>query len=437
VLTRLRSAGPRLLGPLVAVILGSFTSALTSQSAAAATNSGLPVMVGIAASHDGHGYWLASSGNVYAFGTAVFAGPQSPRFARPVSGVVAAPGGGYWLVASDGGVFAYGGAPFLGSTGAMHLNAPVVGIAATPSGQGYWLVASDGGIFSFGDAQFAGSTGAMHLNSPVVGIAATPSGRGYWLVASDGGIFSFGDAHFLGSTGAMHLNSPVVGMASTPSGSGYWLVASDGGVFTFGDAPFHGSTGAVHLVAPISGLAATPDGAGYWMVAQDGGVFTFGDAPFAGAATGFASSAIADVAARPECGVPADAVTAGKVIVVSLVCQELTAYENRVPFVSTLITTGRPALPTPPGQYSVLSKISPYQMVSPWPPGSPFWYPPSWTTYTLWFRSDGYAIHDAPWRSVYGPGTQLNGSHGCINTPFAPMQKLYSWAPVGTAVRVY
>ena len=394
-LTRLRSAGPRLLAPLVAVILGSFTSALTSQSAAAATNSGLPVMVGIAASHDGHGYWLASNGNVYAFGTAAFAGPQSPRFARPVSGVVAAPGGGYWLVASDGGVFAYGGAPFLGSTGAMHLNAPVVGITATPSGQGYWLVASDGGIFSFGDAQFAGSTGAMHLNSP------------------------------------------VVGMASTPSGSGYWLVASDGGVFTFGDAPFHGSTGAVHLMAPISGLAATPDGGGYWMVAEDGGVFTFGDAPFAGAATGFASSAIADVAARPECGIPADTVTAGKVIVVSLVCQELTAYENRVPFVSTLITTGRPALPTPPGQYSVLSKISPYQMVSPWPPGSPFWYPPSWVTYTLWFRSDGYAIHDAPWRSVYGPGTQLNGSHGCINTPFAPMQKLYPWAPVGTAVRVY
>ena len=76
----------------------------------------------------------------------------------------------------------------------------------------------------------------MHLNQPVVGIAATPSGRGYWLVASDGGIFTFGDARFHGSTGAIHLNSPIVGMASTPSGHGYWLVASDGGIFTFGDA---------------------------------------------------------------------------------------------------------------------------------------------------------------------------------------------------------
>jgi hypothetical protein len=35
------------------------------------------------------------------------------------------------------------------------------------------LVASDGGIFSFGDAGFHGSTGAMTLNKPVVGMAAT------------------------------------------------------------------------------------------------------------------------------------------------------------------------------------------------------------------------------------------------------------------------
>jgi hypothetical protein len=77
------------------------------------------------------------------------------------------------------------------------------------------LVASDGGIFSFGDAGFFGSTGALHLNQPIVGMAATPDGRGYWLVASDGGIFSFGDAAFFGSTGAIHLNQPIVGMGGT------------------------------------------------------------------------------------------------------------------------------------------------------------------------------------------------------------------------------
>ena len=40
------------------------------------------------------------------------------------------------------------------------------------NGKGYWLVASDGGIFSFGDASFYGSTGAMSLNKPIVGMAA-------------------------------------------------------------------------------------------------------------------------------------------------------------------------------------------------------------------------------------------------------------------------
>ena len=116
----------------------------------------------------------------------------------------------------------------------------MVGMAATPTG-GYWLVAADGGVFSFGDAAFHGSLGGVHLNAPVVGMAATPDGGGYWLVAADGGVFSFGDAAFHGSLGGVHLNAPVVGMAATPDGGGYWLAAYDGGVFSFGDAPFEGS----------------------------------------------------------------------------------------------------------------------------------------------------------------------------------------------------
>jgi hypothetical protein len=44
-------------------------------------------------------------------------------------------------------------------------------MAASPGGQGYWLVASDGGVFSFGDAPFEGSTGALSLSAPVVGIS--------------------------------------------------------------------------------------------------------------------------------------------------------------------------------------------------------------------------------------------------------------------------
>ena len=152
-------------------------------------------------------------------------------------------------------VVPFGGAP-LGVNALTNPNAPVVGMAATPTGQGYWLVASDGGIFTFGDATFYGSTGAIHLNQPIVGMAATPDGAGYWLVASDGGIFTFGDAGYYGSTGNIHLNQPIVGMAATPDGAGYWLMAADGGIFTFGDAPFDGSS-------------ASASGGGYVSIAGD------------------------------------------------------------------------------------------------------------------------------------------------------------------------
>ncbi|MDP9388274.1 MAG: VCBS repeat-containing protein [Actinomycetota bacterium] len=189
--------------------------------------------------------------------------------------------GGYWMVASDGGIFAFCGARFFGSTGAIRLNQPIVGMAGTPSGNGYWLVARDGGIFAFGDAVFRGSTGAIRLNQPIVGMARTPSGNGYWLVAADGGIFAFGDAVFRGSTGAIRLNQPIRGMAATPSGGGYWLVASDGGIFAFGDAVFRGSTGAIRLNQPIVGMSPRENGTGYWLVASDGGIFAF-NAPFFG-----------------------------------------------------------------------------------------------------------------------------------------------------------
>ena len=141
--------------------------------------------------------------------------------------------------------------------------------ATTSSVSAYWVVASDGGIFSFGGAPFYGSTGNIHLNKPVVGMAATSPTDcgGYWEVASDGGIFDFGNAQFYGSTGNIRLNQPIVGMAATPSGNGYWLVAADGGIFAFGDAGFYGSIGG-HPPQPADrrhGLhARRPRATGWW-----------------------------------------------------------------------------------------------------------------------------------------------------------------------------
>ena len=242
-------------------------------------------VVGLAATSDGAGYWMANAaGSVMAFGDALFFGSMAGHpLNSPINHIVATPDdGGYWLVAADGGIFTFGDAAFFGSMGASRLDAPVVDLAPTPSGLGYWLVASDGGIFAFGDARFDGSMGGRPLNRPVVGISADAATGGYWLVASDGGIFAFG-APFLGSTGAIALNRPINGMTAGPDGSGYWFVGSDGGIFAFGDARFAGSTGAIHLNQPVVGMATDAATGGYWLVASDGGVFSFG-APFYGAA---------------------------------------------------------------------------------------------------------------------------------------------------------
>jgi hypothetical protein len=81
-----------------------------------------------------------------------------------------ADGHGYWLVASDGGIFAFGDAPFLGSMGGTPLNARMVTVAPHRPGTGYWTVAADGGLFSFGAAPFLGS-----LVSPATATSAALS----------------------------------------------------------------------------------------------------------------------------------------------------------------------------------------------------------------------------------------------------------------------
>lgn len=130
-------------------------------------------------------------------------------------------------------------------------------------------------------------------------------------------------------------------------------------------------------------------------------------------------------------------VGAGKVIVVSLSRQALTAYQDGTAVLTTLVATGRPALPTPAGVYHVFARMSGFYMVSPWPIGSPYWYPRSYVNFGLEFAGGGYFIHDAPWRSWYGPGSNLyNGTHGCVNVPYSPMVFLWNWAPIGTTVIV-
>ena len=124
-------------------------------------------------------------------------------------------------------------------------------------------------------------------------------------------------------------------------------------------------------------------------------------------------------------------------IVISLAQQHLWAYDAGQLRLETDVTTGRPELPTPPGDYFIFYKSSPYHMVSPWPYWSPYYYNPVDLQYAMEFLQGGYFLHDAYWRSWYGPGSDIyDGTHGCVNIPLSAMAWLYGWAQIGDEVVV-
>lgn len=96
------------------------------------------------------------------------------------------------------------------------------------------------------------------------------------------------------------------------------------------------------------------------------------------------------------------------------------------------IVTGLPTKQrdTPTGIYFIINKAREANLVGEtWDVDVDYWLG---VTYT------GVGFHDATWRNKFG-GTvwKNNGSHGCINTPYDAMKKLYESVEIGTAVIIY
>lgn len=128
----------------------------------------------------------------------------------------------------------------------------------------------------------------------------------------------------------------------------------------------------------------------------------------------------------------------------SLSRQWLYAYADGALAFDNAVETGRPELPTPGGTFSVLEKLRGVTFTSPWPPGSPNYYEPTYINYALLFKAGGYFLHDAWWHVKFGPGSNVphqlpdghweTGSHGCVGMPIPDARRLYDWTPVGTPV---
>ncbi len=134
-----------------------------------------------------------------------------------------------------------------------------------------------------------------------------------------------------------------------------------------------------------------------------------------------------------------------KAVVVSFQAQHLWAYQGGQVVLDTPVTTGIRGvgdIGTDFGPMKVLFKSHPWTMHSPWPRGSPYWYPDTVVQWATFFTNTGESIHDAYWEpdSELGPGSQYDPStrsHGCIHVPYADAQWMFNWAEVGMPVIVY
>jgi lipoprotein-anchoring transpeptidase ErfK/SrfK len=139
----------------------------------------------------------------------------------------------------------------------------------------------------------------------------------------------------------------------------------------------------------------------------------------------------------------------GKVIIVSLTEQTLREYDNGQLVGWMYVVTGQEAAQTPPGLWHVQWKKQHMVFKSSEPAGTALWYPPTAINYAMSYHDDGYFLHDATWRSYFGPGANLphddytsgkysdTGTHGCINMTLDNARDLYNWVDVGIPVVVY
>ena len=128
-------------------------------------------------------------------------------------------------------------------------------------------------------------------------------------------------------------------------------------------------------------------------------------------------------------------VPSGTYVEVCTETQTLYMVVNDKPYLSTPVVTGNYGeLATTPGWHNVMSKQSPSQLKgeyngSKWDVTVSYW---------LGFTADGQGIHDSDWRYSYGGNIYMgDGSHGCVNTPYDKMAKVYNKAFIGMPVIVY
>lgn len=114
-------------------------------------------------------------------------------------------------------------------------------------------------------------------------------------------------------------------------------------------------------------------------------------------------------------------------IEISIEQQMMWYYVNGDLYVETPVVTGNyNSMDTPKGHFYIQYKTTGAYLMGN-----------AYVDYWMPFYM-GCGIHDSSWRDSYG-GTiyKGNGSHGCVNTPYSAVKKIYNKAPSGEDVIVY
>lgn len=119
-------------------------------------------------------------------------------------------------------------------------------------------------------------------------------------------------------------------------------------------------------------------------------------------------------------------------IEIDLTNQRMVFYKNGAPIVDTPVVTGNPNIDgneTPTGCFAIDAMMSPYVLKGEdYAASVTFWMP----------FAGNVGIHDASWRSDFGGNMyQLDGSHGCVNTPYSNAEIIYHNIDIGAPVVVY
>lgn len=134
-------------------------------------------------------------------------------------------------------------------------------------------------------------------------------------------------------------------------------------------------------------------------------------------------------------------IIAEKCIVVDKSCQQLYYYENQELLYTTEVTTGKDSTPSDTGLFSIKTKAMYVTLTDN---------ETYWSDVVYWLRyNGGEGIHDSDWRFLFNDpkatwtktfGSEsyhTHGSHGCINTPYEVVEKIYHEVELGDKVLVH